>query len=92
MRILILLVFLPFMGSAQSLSKDGQQVIMSIGEAARVDYWGRKGLQADPLISTLELNIKLLEAQEGFRETILENHRKSTGPWFKSSPFQIRRP
>ncbi len=73
MRLAILICLLPLLGFGQNISKDGTSIMLSIPEAARIDYWGRKGIQSEPLLSTYELNIKLLETKVDFKDTIIKN-------------------
>ncbi len=78
MRIVTLALFLslallPVMGKAQQLTPDGKGITMTLAEGAQIDYWGRKGIASESLISSLDIQIKLMEQEIEFQEFIIKN-------------------
>lgn len=57
----------------QALTPDGTGIVMSIGDAARIDYWSRKGIACKSLVSSLDLQIKLLEHEGRFKDLVNKN-------------------
>lgn len=46
---------------------------MSLEDAAKVEYWGQKGIASVPLIATLEQELEVSAQQEVFNKKILSN-------------------
>lgn len=77
----IVIVYLVFMSvvlcspvaHGQALTADGYGIVMSIGDAARIDYWSRKGIACDNLLSSLDIQIKLLEQENRFKDMVNKN-------------------
>lgn len=75
MRLIILFLLLPLFASGQTLSKDQQTISLSIGEASRLDYWGRKGIACVPLLDAMEIQIDILRSQTDLHEGVIENFK-----------------
>jgi hypothetical protein len=76
MRIIILLMFLAGIcqGQSDTTTHRGElKIVMPIPYAKNLEYWGQKGVIADPLISGYETRIQILETKIGFHEMINRN-------------------
>lgn len=50
-----------------------QAIVLSPSVASVLEYWGQKGILADPVIKSLETEIKLLETQVELYELVNKN-------------------
>lgn len=69
------LLVLPNVGAGQALvlKNNEPMFILDQSQAANVDYWARKGLAAEPLVNSLELEVKLLGDKISLHELMLRN-------------------
>lgn len=61
---------------AQALTlKNGQPVFeLTQEQAANVDYWARKGLASEPLVNSLQLELKLINERASTQDLLLRNN------------------
>lgn len=71
MRILLFLL-LPFLSVGQTYKIiDGKEyVITPIDSAARIAYWGEKGIECEPLVDSMEAKTLLQEREIGLQFTV----------------------
>lgn len=77
--ILLLLILSPdLFGQARSITLDGKEsILLSVPDAAIVDYWARKGILSIPIMERSDEEVKLLESKIEFKDFIIDNCRKA---------------
>lgn len=83
MRLLILLLFAGGLHAQEKRLIDGTEYIITpVGPLAQnLEYWGKKGIAADPYIKVLELENSSLKSQIKFQDFIIENHKNASSQY-----------
>lgn len=53
--------------------------VLSENQAANIDYWARKGVASEPLINSMEIEMKLLSEKIGMQDLIINNNKLLIG-------------
>lgn len=53
------------------------KILLTVPYARNIEYWGSKGIAAEPLVSGLETRIQILESKVSFHELINRNCTKA---------------
>lgn len=75
------LLWLPNAGAGQAMvfKNNEPMFILDQTQAANIDYWARKGVASEPLINSLELEMKLFQERISTQDLLLRNNNLLMG-------------